>query len=127
MKKFLIIAFASLVLAGCGKNCKCDIPPPNEFVVVDPDPVPPLDLKEVEWQVWNQGRLAQEGANAENKDKVFFVLTQEQANAFFDNLNKISDTFSKSVTVNKYWQDSVNAYRKKTAEAKEKNTKDSTK
>lgn len=121
MKSIFSAIFLSLLLVGCKSvPCDCKIPPPNTFVVVDPEPVPELDLNEVEWQVWNQTRLTQESANPSNKDKVFFVLTQEQANNLFENLNAISDAFLKSTTINKYWQDAVNDYRKKTAEKEEK-------
>lgn len=123
MKTILSVIVLALVLTGCNKNCKCDIPPPNEFVVADPEPTPELNLNTIDWQVWNQSRLAQEGAKTENKDKVFFVLTQEQANLLFDNLNKVSDAFSKSIATNKYWQKAVDDYRAKTAETNKKDGK----
>lgn len=120
MRNILAVILIIISVSACGgKNTKPNIPPPLEFVVVDPEPIPVLDLNEVEWGVWNQSRLAQESVNSENKDKVFFVLTQEQANDLFENLNDISDAFAKSIAINKYWQKAVDDYRKKVAASKE--------
>lgn len=120
MKKLLTAIFLTLTLASCSKFCK-EVPPVNDYVVVDPDRTPELNLQEVQWQAWNQKRLAEEAAKAENKDKVFFVLTQDQLGALLDNLSNISDVFAKSIETNQYWQNSVNEYRaKKKAEAEAK-------
>ena len=120
MKNLLIAIFLTLSLASCSKFCK-EVPPTNDYVVVDPDKTPELHLNEVQWQVWNQKRLVEEGAKAENKDKVYFVLTQDQLGALLDNLASISDVFAKSIETNQYWQKSVDDYRaKKKAEAEAK-------
>ena len=117
MKKLLAAIFLTLTLASCSKFCK-EVPPTNDYVVVDPDRTPELNLQKVEWQAWNQKRLAEEAAKAENKDKMFFVLTQDQLGALLDNLSDISDVFAKSIETNQYWQKSVDDYRaKKKAEA----------
>lgn len=119
--KIITTIFLVVALAACtDKNVK--VPAPiQDYVVVDPDKTPELNLNEVKWQAWNQKRLAEEAAKAENKDKVFFVLTQDQLGALLDNLTSISDVFAKSVENNQYWQKSVDDYRaKKKAEAEAK-------
>lgn len=122
MKIKLITSLLLVVaLAACtDKNVK-DPAPIQDYVVVDPDKTPELNLNEVTWQAWNQKRLAEEAAKADNKDKVYFVLTQDQLGALLDNLTAISDTFAKSIESNQYWQKSVDDYRaKKKAEAEAK-------
>lgn len=118
--KFKLIAsiLFTVALAACtDKNIK-DPAPIQDYVVVDPDKTPELNLNEVKWQAWNQKRIIEEGAKADNKDKVYFVLTQDQLGALLDNLTAISDVFAKSIESNQYWQKSVDEYRaKKKAEA----------
>jgi PBP1b-binding outer membrane lipoprotein LpoB len=125
MKKLLSVILLALTLSSCSKFCK-EVPPTLEYVVVDPDRTPELNLQDIEWQAWNQKRLAEEASKVENKDKVFFVLTQEQLGALLDNLSSISDVFAKSIETNQYWQKSVNEYRQKKkieAEANDKGKK----
>lgn len=116
--KLIASVFLVLTLAGCMKDNVKDPAPIQDFVVVDPDKTPELNLNEVQWQAWNQKRLAEEAAKPSNKDKVYFVLTQDQLGALLDNLTSISDVFAKSIENNQYWQKSVDDYRaKKKAEA----------
>lgn len=116
--KLITSVFLVLALSGCMKDNVKDPAPIQDFVVVDPDKTPELNLNEVQWQAWNQKRLAEEAAKPSNKDKVYFVLTQDQLGALLDNLTSISDVFAKSIENNQYWQKSVDDYRsKKKAEA----------
>lgn len=118
MKSFIIALMVSLSLASCATS-KPVIPSTLDFVVVDPDKTPELNLNTVTWQAWNQKRLAEEGANESNKDKVYFVLSQDELAALLDNLAAISDVFAKSVETNQYWQNAVNDYRKKKVDERE--------
>ncbi len=112
MKKLLAAIFLTLTLASCSKFAK-EVPATNDYVVVDPDKTPELNLQEVQWQAWNQKRLSEEAVKPENKDKVFFVLTQDQLGALLNNLADISDVFAKAIETNQYWQKSVDNYRAK--------------
>lgn len=119
--KILAAILLALTLSACApKICK-DLPPTQDFVVVDPDKTPELNLQDVKWQAWNQKRLVEEGAKESNRDKVYFVLTQEQLGYLLDNLTSVSDVFAKSIESNQYWQKAVDEYRaKKKAEAEKK-------
>lgn len=112
MKYLLTALFLSMVLTSCSKFCK-EVPPVQDFIVVDPDPIPVFNARPVEVEVWNQSKLAEEAAKPENKDKVFFVFTREQFSTLLDNMNVVSDVLAKSIETNQYWQKSVNDYRGK--------------
>ena len=119
--KILATILLALTLTACGQKICKDLPPTQDFVVVDPDKTPEINLQDVKWQAWNQKRLVEEGAKESNRDKVYFVLTQEQLGYLLDNLTSVSDVFAKSIESNQYWQKAVDDYRaKKKAEAEKK-------
>lgn len=123
--KILAAILLALTLSACApKICK-DLPPTQDFVVVDPDKTPELNLQDVKWQAWNQKRLVEEGAKESNRDKVYFVLTQEQLGYLLDNLTSVSDVFAKSIESNQYWQKAVDEYRAKKKVEAEKKKKES--
>lgn len=119
--KFTLIA---ILLTGCTRSFTKDPPATLDFVVVDPDKTPELNLNEVKWQAWNQKRLVEESVKPENANSVFFVLTQDQLGALLDNLTSISDVFAKSIESNQYWQKAVNDYRAKKREQLEESKKE---
>ncbi|QDJ96396.1 hypothetical protein Xoosp13_210 [Xanthomonas phage Xoo-sp13] len=112
----LLSVLLAMVLASCATGQKV-VPTTQEFVIVDPDATPVLNLKTVEWDVWNRQEMAEEAAKDSNKDKVYYVITPEQATNLFDNLIAISDLVSKSVESNKFYKKSIDEYRKAKAKA----------
>ena len=119
MKSLLLALIVAVATVSCSTLNKDVTPSTLDFVVVDPEKTPELKLNPVTWQAWNQKRLLDEGANESNKDKVYFVLSQEELAALLDNLASISDGFAKSVETNNYWQKAVNDYRQKKADVRE--------
>lgn len=110
MKRNIIFAlFLSLIVVACSP-AKPTLPP--DFVIVHPDPTPELNLKEVDWQVWNQRKMVEEGAKSSNKDKVVFVLEPEEADKLFKNLVDISDSYAKSTHSNQYYHNAIEEYLK---------------
>lgn len=121
MKQGILVIVLALLVTACTGNVKPQ--PVNEFVIVHPDATPELNLKKVDWQVWNQAKLAEEGADTKNVDKVFYVLTPAEADKLFKNLIDISDSYAKSRESNTYYYDSIEDYLKRKkieAEAKAK-------
>lgn len=123
MNKIIILMLLALFLVGCKTTDVGTVPTRGEFVIIDPDRVPVLDLNDVKWQVWNRERLATEAANSDNTDRVFYVLTPEQAEKLFSNLIRISDAFSKSVEVNHYYDKSIKEYREDVRQKREAESK----
>lgn len=124
--KYLLIAVLAVSVSGCALFKQKPCPPTTDFVIVNPDRTPELDLKPVEWEVWNATKMAEEAAKPENKDNIIYVLRPQQATNLFDNLIDISDLTSKSLKNNSYYQKAVDDYRAakaKEAEAKAASTK----
>ena len=117
MKNKILLAFAlAIALVGC-RSTEVKPVPPEDFVIVHPDRAPALNLERVEWEVWNRDRIVVEGAKEENRDKVFYILTPDQASKLFSNLIDISDYISKSVENNTFYKTSIDDYRKSKIEA----------
>lgn len=110
IKLALVAVLATFMVTECPGPVRPD-PPKQEFVFIDPEKTPELDLKSVEVEVWNRTRLAEEAAKESNKDEVFFVFTREQFGRLADNLTDISDVFAKSIENNKYYQEAITKYR----------------
>jgi len=117
INKLLMAAFLALSLAACNTTPDTKLPPTNDFVIVHPDPVPALDLRTVEWQIWNLERITQEAKKPENKDKTYYVLAPDQATALFDNLIDISDVIKKSTKSIEHYKTSIDEYNDKKAKA----------
>lgn len=98
MRNILLALLLPVILIGC-KTTEIRPPANNEFVIIDPERIPELSLNGVTWDVW------------EVDGEVYYVLTASEADKLFTNLIKISDTFSKSIKVNNYYQNSVKEYR----------------
>lgn len=117
IKLFLaILLLGSLI--GCNKENARPNLPNQDFIIVDPDRTPELNLKKVEVQVWNQERLAKEAADKSNKDQVWYVFTAEQIRNLYSNLVDASDVLAKSIESNQYYRKAIGDYRadKKTVE-----------
>lgn len=110
MIKHGIMVIVLTLLVAC-QNVKPQ--PVNEFIIVHPDATPELNLKNVDWQVWNQAKLAEAGADTKNADKVFYVLTPQEADKLFKNLIDISDSYAKSRESNEYYYDAIEDYLKR--------------
>lgn len=110
--KILVSMMLALILTSCATTKVPVATTTQEFVVVDPDATPILNLKTIEWDVWNRQELADEAAKESNKDKVYYILTPEEATKLFDNLISISDLVSKSIENNKFYKKSIDEYRK---------------
>ncbi len=110
IKLALAALLATFVLTGCPGPVRPE-PPKAEFVIIDPEKTPELDLKRVEVEVWNRTKLAEEAAKESNKDSVWYVFSPEQYGNLMDNLTDISDVFAKSIENNIYFQNAITKYR----------------
>jgi hypothetical protein len=101
----------ALALVACATKEK-PLPelPSNEFVIVHPDRVEPVEMKNVDWQVWNRDRLIKEGEDASNADKVYYVLTDTQFGNLMENLIDVSGTISKLKKSVDYYKKSIDEY-----------------
>lgn len=113
MKHIILSIVIAVSLIGCatGNSKPADVVI-NDFVIIDPEKAPTPELDNIHFRAWNRDKLYEESQKAENKDSVFFVLTREELDKLFKNLINVSDTLSKSIKNNSYYQDAINAYRK---------------
>ena len=72
--KYLLSIVLCLLLAACHTS------PRNDFVFIKAEPVQDITVQSPEWKVLNQEQVKALGNDPTNKDKVFFILTQEQFN-----------------------------------------------
>lgn len=113
MKKILAIGLIALLLSGCETfKKKCDpVIITNEFAFIDPEPVQEPVLRNVEFQAWNKNKLYEESQKSSNSNEVYYVLTREELDKHMQNMINISDTMVKLFRSNKYYSDSIKAYK----------------
>lgn len=112
MKSKLLIVALTVLLSAC--SVKQEPVKPvivKDFVIVDPDPVPPLVLDNPKWKVWNSKQLATEADKPENADNVFYVLTKDEFTKLMNNLVEISDRVSRYRVNTNYYQTRIKEYR----------------
>lgn len=112
MKNMFFVLVLTTFLAACSTSKEIVKPVVvKDFVIVDPDPVPPLTLDNPEWKVWNTKQLAENAAKPENADSVFYVLSQTEFTLLMDNLVEISDRMSKYKVNILYYDKRIKEYR----------------
>lgn len=103
--KYLLATVLCLFLVAC-QSC----PPRNDFVFIKAEPVQDITVESPDWKVLNQDQLKTEANDQSNKDKVWFVLTQEQFNQLMQSLNKIGGKIEEQARVILYYESSVDRY-----------------
>jgi len=115
-KKILILLLIAFLTACSGSKEVIKPVVVKDFVIVDPDPVPPLTLDKPEWKVWNTKQLAENATKPENADSVFYVLSQTEFSILMDNLVEISDRISKYKVNILYYDKRIKEYRQSKGE-----------
>lgn len=113
MKSKLFVIMLATFLTACA--AKPEVVKPvvvKDFVIVDPDPVPEVQLDKPEWKVWNTKQLADESVKPENTDSVFYVLSQTEFTKLMNNLVEISDRISRYRVNTNYYDTRIKEYRK---------------
>lgn len=103
--KYLLATILCLFLTAC-HTC----PPRNDFTFIKAEPVPDIQVESPDWKVLNQEQLKTEANDQSNKDKVWFVLTQDQFNQLMQGLNKIGGKLEEQARVILYYESSVDRY-----------------
>jgi hypothetical protein len=109
--KFFVLILATFLVACTSKPEVVKPVTVKDFVIVDPDPVPPLALDNPQWQVWNSKQLAENAAKPENTDSVFYVLPQTEFTKLMNNLVEISDRLSRYRVNTNYYDTRIKEYR----------------
>lgn len=116
MNKIIVIVLATaMLLSGCKYFDGPEVPP-QEVVIIKPDPVPEFKARKVEFEIWDQKRIAVEAAK-NNGDKIWYVLTPEHATNLFDNLIDLSDILGKTKNQVKYYQDGIDQHNERIKKA----------
>ena len=102
--KYLLTIVLSLLLSACQSS------PRNDFVFIKAEPVQDITVQSPEWKVLNQEQLKAEANDPTNKDKVFFILTQEQFNQLMQSLNKIGEKLETQTRIILYYENSIDRY-----------------
>ena len=103
--KYLLSTILCLLLAAC-QSC----PPRNDFVFIKAEPVADLNVESPEWKVLNQEQVKALGNDPANKDKVFFILTQEQFDKLMHSLNAIGEKLETQTRIILYYESSIDRY-----------------
>lgn len=103
--KYLLTTTLCLLLSACHTY-----PPRNDFVFIKAEPVQDITVQSPEWKVLNQDQLKAEANDQSNKDKVWFVLTQEQFNQLMLALNKIGEKLETQTRIILYYENSIDRY-----------------
>ena len=110
MKKLLAVILVAMALSACQSKPPVIVNPVNDFIIVHPDPIEPVTMRKIDWEVWNKARVVSEANSSTNGDKVYYVLSESQFSDLMNNLIDISGVMKKYKMSNDYYKKSIDSY-----------------